>query len=67
MLEPGSGVTFNTVPCGSSDGTASVALTNKPTEVNAVRASISDIPTRSIGTIESPGPFEIVKTTPEPF
>ena len=28
---------------------------------------MSDIPTKSIGTIEFPGPSEIVKTTPEPF
>jgi len=44
-----------------------VAVTNKPTADSAFRASINDIPTKSAGTTESPGPSEIVKTTPEPF
>ena len=67
IVDPTSGVTFKTVPSGSSDGTASVCATNKPTAAKAARASINDIPINPVGTIASPGPSEIVNTTPEPF
>ena len=39
----------------------------KPTAANELRASIRDRPTKSVGTIASPGPSEIVRITPEPF
>ena len=43
-----------------------VCETNRPTAESAARASVSAMPTRSSGTIASPGPSEIVRITPEP-
>ena len=45
---------------------ASVSETTKPAAESDARASCSDNPTRSVGTTESPGPSEIVSTTPDP-
>ena len=66
-VEPISGVTAKTVPCGLSEGVTSVRATTKPTEVSTARASPSNKPTNPSGTMASPGPSEIVITTAEPF
>ena len=67
IVEPGSGETFNTVPCSRSDGTACVDEITKPTAASELRASIRDKPTKSVGTMASPGPSEIVRMTLEPL
>ena len=66
-VEPISGVTAKTVPCGLSDGETSVRATTKPTEPSTKRASPRDKPISPSGTKTLPGPSEIVITTAEPF
>ena len=66
IVEPAPGVTSSTVPCASSEGDAIVCETTKPAAARAARASVRIIPTSPSGTIASPGPSEIVRTTPEP-
>ena len=65
-VEPISGVTAKTVPCGLPEGETSVRATTKPTDVSTARASPSDKPINPSGTSASPGPSESVSTTAEP-
>ena len=66
IVVPGPGVTWRTVPCGLSEEIASVLAITKPAAARDARASISVSPTKSGGTIASPGPSESVMMTLDP-
>ena len=66
-MEPPIGSTDRTVPIVLSLGTASIDATVNPAAANATRASVKESPTRSNGTVVSPGPSLMVMVTTEPF